>query len=123
MGSVGTIAGKSNLDFSSQGTYNFDGQKAPSGLKTFNGYVKGNPNVTWQGTTYQIQNVVDYDSTKNGEYVAGHLYVPNSSGKGSFFVSENNELYHDGSQYLRDKKLARAQGRTIEEYRNRRRNM
>ena len=96
---------KSKLDFSSQGTYSFKGQAAPKDLPRVSDDEAGhNKVVSYQGTNYQTQQVRDWDRNKNQDYVAGHLYVPQGTlSKGSFFVSKDNKIWHDGSQYFQDK--------------------
>ena len=96
---------KSKLDFSSNGTYNFNGQAVPKDLpRVSDNDALHNKVISYQGTQYQTQQVRDWDRNANKDYVAGHLYVPqNTLSKGSFFISKDNKIWHDGSQYLQAK--------------------
>lgn len=96
---------KNKPDLSSRGTYNLKGEKAPEDLpRVSDEEAKQNKQIEYDGTTYSTQQVVDYDKSQGGEYVAGHMYVPhNDLNKGSFFVSKDGEMYHSGSDYLNAK--------------------
>lgn len=113
MGSIGNNTQSiSDLDFSVQGTMNFDGQQVPKGgLRAYADQIRDNTTnltINWQGTEYTVQAVIDYNSAQGGEYIAGHLFVPtiedfaSDSNKGSFFISKDLTLYKDGTQYLND---------------------
>lgn len=94
------------LDFSNNGTYNFNGQRAPEDLERFTNLNQGqgvgpNPTTEFRGTQYTVQAVIGWDSDKMEPREEGSLYVPyNTLEKGSFFVSNEGRLYHDATQYL-----------------------
>ena len=94
-----------NQDFSSKGTYGFKGEKAPEDLpRVTDEEAQHNRSVRFRGTDYQTQQVVDWDNEKKKDYVAGHFYVPkDSDDKGSFFVAKDGSMWHNGSDYLRNK--------------------
>lgn len=112
MGSIGAQqnrGGVTESSFSSRGTYNFDGQEAPTGLKTWNsmwGKDEVTNNFNFLGTDYSVQNNM---GGTYGNEVIGHTFVPivndieRDSDKGSFFMDSNEgRLYHDASQYLNE---------------------
>lgn len=93
--------------FSTEQTYQLNGQSAPSDIRSiettlggFGSTTENNPRVNFRDTTYIIQNVENWQIDR-GSYTVGHLYVPlDADNRGSFFVSENGTLWSSPTAYL-----------------------